>query len=124
MRAEKIERRNNRRVFFLKNNDLNAQLKPLSWVDSHFQARVKDISLAGIGFVLERTQPVIVSLGDRFLITSIQEANAVHFLTRTTLEVEWVVDTDMLDHIGFGCSFLNLDSVTQATLDEYIIAST
>jgi c-di-GMP-binding flagellar brake protein YcgR len=124
VRVEKIERRHNRRVFFLKENDVNATLKMLGGVETYFQVRVKDISLEGMGFLLERTEPVIPSSGDRLIISRVQEAKAVDFLTQTTLEVQWVVDTALLDHIGFGCSFLNLDPATQTTLNNYIMAST
>lgn len=124
MGADNIERRHNRRVFFLKDNDVNAKLKVLGGVETHFQVRVKDISLAGMGFLLERGEPVVPSPGDRLIITRVQEAKAVDFLTQTTLEVQWVVDTALLDHIGFGCSFPDLDRATQATLNDYIMAST
>lgn len=124
MGADNIERRHNRRVFFLKDNDVHAKLKVLGGIETYVQARVKDISLAGMGFLLERTEPSILSPGDRLIITRVQEAKAVDFLTQTTLEVQWVVDTALLDHIGFGCRFVNLDHATQATLDDYILAST
>ena len=124
MGADIIERRHNRRVFFLKDNDVHAKLKVLGGNGACLQVRVKDISLAGIGFLLERTEPIIPSPGDRLIINRVQEARAVDFLTQTTLEVQWVVDTALLDHIGFGCRFLDLDRATQATLEDYIMAST
>ncbi len=121
MGADQSERRKNPRVFFLKNDHVNARLKMLGGEEALFQVMIKDLSLAGIGFILERTEPVIVGPGDRLAITTIQGANAVDFLTQTTVKVEWVLDTDILDHIGFGCSFLNLNKAIQAKLDQYVL---
>ncbi len=122
MRVDKSERRKNPRVFFLKNEDLEARLKMLGGEETLFQVLVKDLSLAGIGYLLERTAPVTVRPGDQLVINQIQGANAVDFLTGAVLKVEWVLDTEILDHIGFGCSFLKLDRARQAKLDKYIRA--
>ncbi len=121
MGGDKSERRKNPRVFFLKNEDMEARLEMLGGGETLFQARVKDLSSAGIGFLLERTAPVIVRSGDQLVINQFQSASAIDFLAGTTLEVEWVLDTDILDHIGFGCSFLKLDRAMQARLEKYIL---
>lgn len=124
MCAEKGDRRKNRRVFFLKNDDMKARLTFLGGDETHFQVRLKDLSSAGIGFLLERTEPVVVRPGARLVLTSIQGANAVDFLTQAIIEVGWVVDTDILDHVGFGCRFIELNRATQVKLDKYILAWT
>ena len=100
---------------------MHARLKILQEEDAFFQVLVKDLSLAGIGFLLERTETVTVRPQDRLEITEIQGANAVDFLAQTILEVEWVLDTDILDHIGFGCSFRNLNEAIQTKLEKYIL---
>ena len=120
MHAQKNERRKNPRVFFLKNEDINARLKKLGGEEAFYQVLVKDLSLAGIGCILKRTEPEMVSPGDQLVITTIQGTNAPDFLTQSTLKVEWVLDTDILDHIGFGGSFLSLDRAILAKLDEYV----
>ena len=120
MHAQKSERRKNPRVFFLKNEDINARLKKLGGEEAFFQVLVKDLSLAGIGCILKRTEPEMVSPGDQLVITTLQGTKAPDFLTQSTLKVEWVLDTDILDHIGFGGSFLNLDRAILAKLDEYV----
>ena len=122
MGAEKSERRRNPRIFFLKDEYIGVQLKKRHAEGATVHAMVKDLSLAGIGFLLRRTEPVIVAPGDRLIVANIQGTNAVDFLIQSTLEVEWVLDTDVLDHIGFGCSFLNLKSSTQAKLETYVSA--
>ena len=122
MPVDKSERRKTPRVFFLKNDNLEARLKMLGGEETFFQVLVKDLSVAGMGFLLERTEPVIVRPGDQLVIHQLQGVDAVDFLTATSLEVEWVLDTEILDHIGFGCSFLKLDRATQAKLDQYILA--
>ena len=99
---------------------MNARLTKLSGEEAFFQVLVKDLSLAGIGCILKRTEHELVHPGDRLVITNIQGTNAPDFLTHSSLEVEWVLDTEMLDHIGFGCSFLNLERTIQAKLDEYV----
>ena len=121
MRAEEHERRRNPRVFFLKDDAMTVRLEKIGQQEAPFQVLVKDLSLAGIGFLLKRTEPVIVNSGDRLVITEIKGANAVDFLTHSALVVEWVVDTEILDHIGFGCSFNNLDKTTQSKLDRYVL---
>ncbi len=123
MRSEKSERRRNPRIFFLKKDDMHARLRMLSGEEALLQVLVKDLSLAGIGFLLERTETVTVRPQSRLVITKINGTNAaVDFLAQTTLEVEWVLDTAILDHIGFGCRFLNLNKGIQAKLEEYILA--
>ncbi len=122
MHVDKSERRKNPRVFFLKNEDVEARLQMVGGEETFFQALVKDLSRAGIGFLLERTVPVTIRPGDRLVINQIRGADAVDFLTTATLKVEWVLDTDILDHIGFGCSFLELNGDAQAKLDKYILA--
>ncbi len=121
MRAEEHERRRNPRVFFLKDEAMAVRLEKIGKAEPPFQVLVKDLSLAGIGFLLKRTEPVIVHSGDRLVITEIKSANAVDFLTHSALVVEWVVDTEILDHIGFGCSFHNLGKTTQSKLDRYVL---
>ena len=122
MHVDKSERRKNPRVFFLKNEDVEARLKMFGGEETLFQALVKDLSQAGIGFLLERTVPVVIRPGDKLVINQIRGADAVDFLTAATLKVEWVLDTDILDHIGFGCSFLELSGAAQAKLDKYFLA--
>lgn len=103
---------------------MKARLTLLGGDETHFQVRVKDLSSAGIGFLLERTDSVVVRPGARLVLASIQGANAVDFLTQAIIEVGWVVDTDILDHVGFGCRFIELNRDTQVKLDKYILAWT
>ena len=91
--------------------------------EARFPVLVKDLSLAGIGFILNRTESVAVRPGDRLIITDVHGAHATDFLIQSALHVEWVLDTNILDHVGFGCSFCELDETVKAKLENYFSAS-
>ena len=122
MLAAKSERRRSPRVFFLKREDITFGLKKPGEEEALFHVLVKDLSLAGIGFMLKRTEPVRVRPGDRLMISAVHNSHGTAFLAGSTLQVEWVLDTEILDHIGFGCSFRDLEKTIQAKLEKYISA--
>ncbi len=119
----KSDRRRSPRVFFLKSEDITFRLKKSGEEEARFQVLVKDLSLAGIGFILKRTEHVVVRPGDRMIIADVHGAHATDFLIQSALHVEWVLDTEILEHIGFGCSFSDLDETVQAKLENYISTS-
>ncbi len=117
------DRRRSPRVFFLKNEEITFRLKKGGEKEARFPVLVKDLSLAGIGFILNRTESVAVRPGDRLIITDVHGAHATDFLIQSALHVEWVLDTNILDHVGFGCSFCELDETVKAKLENYFSAS-
>jgi hypothetical protein len=57
------------------------------------------------------------------MISTVHNSHGTAFLAGSTLQVEWVLDTELLDHIGFGCSFRDLDKTIRAQLEKYISAA-
>lgn len=120
MNSEQKERRKHRRIYFSKNDAVYAHLRNLNEEETIVEARMKDLSEGGIGFMLQRNDSMRVRPEDRLAITAIEGSAYMDFLIQVELVVKWIVDTDILDHIGFGCIFETVDASVQEKVKRYI----
>jgi hypothetical protein len=73
------------------------------------QAMVMNLSRGGLGMGIPRDEMGGLSLaeGDRFEVVELRIAyRQVRLALTTQAEIRWTIDADYLDHVCFGCAFI------------------
>ena len=101
------ERRKHQRRTFSELNRPIAVLQFLSKSPPEFSARLKDISEGGIGFVIDRQPYLKIDTGTRLVLRKVLQFPPLSFLNDLALEVVWLFDFKSLEHLAFGCRFID-----------------
>jgi len=122
MSEYKSERRRYKRVFFSNQDDLTGILKLSDNREAFLTAFVKDLSEGGLGFAVKRDQKNKIIAGSQLTIKKIRGSEHLGFITDLKLEVIWVLDFDGLEHVGFGCRFLDMPQAFREKIRNYVKA--
>jgi len=122
MSEHKPERRRYKRVFFSNQDDLTGILKFSGNHEVFLTAFIKDLSEGGLGFAVKRDQKNKIITGSQLTIKKIRGSKHLDFITDLNLEVIWVFDCDELEHVGFGCRFLDMPKAFREKIRNYVKA--
>jgi len=103
------EQRRHPRIFFSPTDGVTGTVSFLNLVgESDFTAGVLDLSESGIGFSLRRGTVDGLKAGDQLYLEEVVGAPDLEELVAVTMQVRWVIDHEILGHVGVGCEFINL----------------
>ena len=122
MSEYKQERRRYKRVFFSGQDDLAAILKISDNHEEFLTVFVKDLSEVGLGFAVKRDQKDKIITGSQLTLKKIRGSEHLGFITDWKLEVLWVLDCDELEHVGFGCRFLDMPQAVREKIRDHVKA--
>jgi hypothetical protein len=70
-------------------------------------ARILNINLNGIGVASKRESCPGIEVGDRLILAEVSGAVPLEFIQDAELAIRWIGDNPMLEHVTFGCEFLD-----------------
>lgn len=100
------EKRKFKRVLFPTTKTINA-ICTLS--DDHTETKLKvaNISVGGVGFIAPKVAIRDLQAGDFLTLNQIDGHQDLDFITSIRLEVKWILNSQILEHLGFGCEFIS-----------------
>jgi hypothetical protein len=110
MGQQLIERRRFKRIFFSEKDHVEALLSFLGNSDLVISTLVLDLGESGLRLTLDKDDPIGIRCEDTLLLREITGCPELLFLRNVRAKIRWVLDHQFLDHIGFGCEFLDMPS--------------
>lgn len=130
MSSDSLEKRRHKRVLFSIQERITGSIEKVGepvgkWCRA---VPILNLSKGGIGFILERGMDIPIQTGTQLKLTDmwIEKKSAHHLDLRAlsdadiTMVVRWVLDNSYLQHLGFGCEFVNLPSKCQDEIRGFI----
>jgi c-di-GMP-binding flagellar brake protein YcgR len=114
------ERRQFRRVFFEKNNCIEAVFILHGIHESAFSAKVMNMSAGGLHFTLSKSQDIRIRAGDQLILTEIRGTEFFKFFLNIKTRIVWVLDKDDMEYIGYGCEFADVHDIVKGHIIEFV----
>ncbi len=83
-------------------------------------ASITNLSAGGLQFILPRDTSPEIGTGDRLILRKIKGTTDLEFISNLELEVKWVMDLQVFDHVGIGCEFLNVSDAIMDQIDRFV----
>ncbi|NNF97827.1 MAG: PilZ domain-containing protein [Desulfobacteraceae bacterium] len=115
-----VNRRKNERIYLGKTEVISADLRYNKTETSVLNVRIKDLSEGGLGFLVKRPELPVIKEDKYLLLENITGSRDLHFLKSSKLIVRWLLDIDGLNHISFGCEFIDLETSKRKKLKDYV----
>ncbi len=122
MQRPEIENRRYKRAFFTLEEELLILFRVDEKTPTALAARVMNISRGGMGLIAKRGVERILEKGMRLSIVEfgIQGADTIRTDGALAADVRWILDNDFLDHVGFGCQYLDPDAAVVTQIEQFI----
>ena len=103
------EKRQFKRIYYSMEE---AAMSILSPAEKHasilYPAQLVNLSEGGLGFSMERPSVSVPEQGQHLVLRDLKGKSELAFLGGTTMEVRWLLDSETVKYIGFGCQFVDL----------------
>jgi len=113
------ERRKFQRIIFSAKDEVMGAFKFSGLPDKLFSYKLADFSAGGLRFILPRDDEQKISIGDTFFLHEIEGRTQLEFPADVELEVKWMMDHDIFQHIMIGCEFIHTTKALQKQLEQF-----
>lgn len=83
-------------------------------------AQIMNVSVGGLHFTIKRNEMLTLRIGDRLILTKIIGSSPLRIVSNIEMEIKWILDHQMMKHVGFGCEFHNLPDSIRSHITHYI----
>ncbi|MHC4455597.1 MAG: PilZ domain-containing protein [Planctomycetota bacterium] len=83
-------------------------------------ASIMNLSAGGLQFILPRDTSLEIGTGDHLILREIRGTTGLRFVSNLELEVKWVMDLQIFEHVGIGCEFLNASDAIMDQIDRFV----
>ena len=108
MNSKYEERRAYKRLLFSFKDEIVGVFTRTGDVNDLLTFNIMNISEGGLRITYKRGINLKLRKGDRLLLKKINGSKPLGFISNVTMEIRWILDNEFLDHVGFGCQFLNI----------------
>ncbi|KPJ74894.1 MAG: hypothetical protein AMJ54_16360 [Deltaproteobacteria bacterium SG8_13] len=115
------EKRKFKRVVFSAGDEVIGVVTWPEHGEEPFAYRVSDIGAGGMRFILTREKaPQIIDFNDTLHLREIKGKSQLEFVAGVALEVRWVIEHEMFEHMVIGCEFVNIEADVQKQIDAFV----
>ncbi len=83
-------------------------------------ASITNLSAGGLQYILPRDSSAEIGSGDHLILRVIKGATDLEFISNLELEIKWVMDLQIFEHVGIGCEFLNASAAIMDQIDRFV----
>ncbi len=113
------DRRESERIFFSRKNGLEAAFTLPDAQEEIFSATLMDLSLKGLGLSFKKGEYEI-DVGDHMRVAEIRNKAELKDIADIAVEIRWMRCYDALNHILFGCEFLDISDAAREQIQDFI----
>lgn len=84
------------------------------------EANIINLSMGGLHFTPKAGRNTKINRGDKLAFLHLIPVNAEPLILNIDASVVWIVDPQMLDHIGIGCKFVNISDSSRNRLQSFL----
>lgn len=116
----KEDRRRFERAIFSLEDEITGVLSIPEQQGKSITVYVINLSAGGMQFTLNSDVDTKIEKGDRLVLMQIKAPYNLGFLLNIDVEIMWVLNPPMLEHVGVGCAFLNIPESSKTQIDEFV----
>ncbi len=114
------EKRRFKRAVFSIEDGIIGVFSSDDFTNDSMAASIMNLSAGGLQFILPRDTSPEIGAGDRLILREIKGTTGLRFVSNLELEVKWVMDLQIFEHIGIGCEFLNASDAIMDQIDRFV----
>ena len=114
------EKRRFKRAVFSIEDGIIGVFSSDDFTNDSMAASIMILSAGGLQFILPRDTSPEIGAGDRLILREIKGTTGLRFVSNLELEVKWVMDLQIFEHIGIGCEFLNASDAIMDQIDRFV----
>jgi hypothetical protein len=115
------ENRRSRRHYFNPEENITGVFY-IKELDKRVTLKIANICNGGLYFSSKRGQTIDHLKNSSIFLEEIKGRSALSFTDNIQLVIRWVLDKDVLQHVGFGCQFINLPKEIFKQIDSFVEA--
>ncbi len=101
------ENRRYARIFFTREQRIEGYFS-MPAEEGGLKVQVLNLSEGGLHFTQKREYKTDIEMGQRLTLTGLQGPDPLKFFQNVVVEIKWILDHEYLEHISYGCQFLDL----------------
>jgi hypothetical protein len=113
------QHRSHQRVFFSHKTGLTAILA-LPGIRSAIPAKIMDISLGGMGCIMQRHRNLIFHEKDLLTLAEFYNLDRKRVISNIAMEIRWLIDSETFTNIGLGFRFIDLSDEMKHQFSDFI----
>ncbi len=102
------EQRQYERVFFSASQHIEGSFSVAQDASDEYQVAILNLSEGGMHFTQSRDGMKNISEGDIVILRGMSGPDPLNFTQDIKMAIKWILDTDFLEHVSYGCEFLDL----------------
>ncbi len=114
------EKRKFKRIVFSAKDEVMGIFKVPGIADDWVSYRIADISAGGLRFILPRDDDLQISTHDTLFLREIKGKSQLEFVAGIELEVKWVMDHEIFEHLMIGCEFVTIAEDIRKQIDQFV----
>jgi len=114
------ERRKFQRIVFSAKDEVMGAFKFSGLPDKLVSYKIADISAGGLRFILPRDDDLQISAHDTLFLREIKGKSQLEFVAGIELEVKWVMDHEMFEHLMIGSEFVTIAEDVRKQIDQFV----
>lgn len=68
---------------------------------------ISNISAGGVGLIIKKDKIKGLDVADILILNQVVGHQELAFMKEIELEVKWILNSEIMEHVGFGCEFVN-----------------
>ncbi len=108
-----IEKRQYERIFFSTDQHIKGLFSLAQDASEGFKISILNLSKGGMHFTQNRQGLHGLKEGDVIVLRGMSGQDPLNFTQDIQVKIKWILDTDFLEHVGYGGEFLNLTTDLQ-----------
>jgi c-di-GMP-binding flagellar brake protein YcgR len=116
------EKRRFKRAVFSIEDGIIGVFSSNDFTNDSIAASIMNISAGGLQFILPRGAYPEIGTGDRLILREIKGTTDLKFISNVELEVKWIMDHQIFEHVGIGCEFLNTPDAIRDQIDQFVVS--
>ncbi len=113
------EQRESRRHYFTADENIVGVFY-IKELDTRVTLKIANICNGGIYFSSKRDTSIEHLKNTPIYLEEIKGHSALNFTDNIKLIIRWVLDKEILQHVGFGCQFINLPEHIFKQIDDFV----
>jgi c-di-GMP-binding flagellar brake protein YcgR len=114
------EKRKFKRIVFSAKDEVMGVLAFPGFADDLGSYKIADISAGGLRFILARDDAFQITANDTLFLREIKGKFQLEFVAGIEIEVKWVMDHEMFEHLMIGCEFVDISPTVQRQIDQFV----
>ncbi len=113
-------RRRYRRILFTIEDKINGTFSIPGGESRPISVKILNLGEGGIHFVVNPKDNDKIKTGAKLILLQIEGPDPLRYLVNIDAEVKWVLNHDIMEHVGVGCEFLNISENSRLQIRSFV----